>query len=130
VSPLSWAQTSSTSWTFPANTALANVTLTIQLPSVVARMDGRAPLRRGLPPVLWGLLLVPFAGRWRRKLGRLGQTMSLLLLLGMGAAVVAGVSGCGSSNGFFNQPQQTYPMNVTVSSGSLSHSSTITLTVE
>jgi hypothetical protein len=130
VSPLSWIQTSSTSWTYPANTPLANVVLAIKLPSVTARMDGRVPLRQDLPPVLWGLLLVPFAGRSRRKLSRLGQAMSVLLLLGMGCAVVAGVSGCGSSNGFFNQPQQTYTMNVTVSSGALSHSSTITLTVE
>jgi hypothetical protein len=93
-------------------------------------MDGRAPLRRNIPPVLWSLLLVPFAGRLRRKLNRLGQTISVLLLLGMGCVVVAGVSGCGSGNGFFNQPQKTYTMNVTVSSGALSHSSTITLTVE
>jgi hypothetical protein len=130
VSPLSWAQTTSTSWTYPANTPLTNVVLTIQLPSATARMDGKVPFGRDLPPVLWSLLLVPFVGRLRRKLSRLGQTMSVLLLLGMGCAMVAGVSGCGSSNGFFNQPQQTYKMNVTVSSGALSHSSTITLTVE
>jgi Bacterial Ig-like domain (group 3)/MBG domain (YGX type) len=130
VSPLSWTQTSGTSWNYPANTSLTNVVLTIQLPSATARTDGKVPFRRDLPPVLWGLLLFPFAGRLRRKLGRLGQTMSLLLLLAAGCAVVAGLSGCGSSNGFFNQPQQTYTMNVTVSSGALSHSSTITLTVE
>jgi hypothetical protein len=130
VSPLSWTQTSSTSWTYPAYTSLTNVALTIKLPSGTARTDGRVPLKQDLPPVLWGLLLVPFAGRWRRKLSRLGQTMSVLLLLGIGVAVVAGVSGCGSSNGFFNQPQKTYTMDVTVSSGALSHSSTITLTVE
>jgi hypothetical protein len=56
--------------------------------------------------------------------------MSVLLLLAAGCSVVAGVCGCGSGNGFFNQPQKTYTMNVTASSGALSHSSTITLTVE
>ena len=38
--------------------------------------------------------------------------------------------GCGSNNGLFAQAQRSYPMTVTVSSGSLSHTSTITLTVE
>jgi hypothetical protein len=130
VSPLSWTQTSSTSWTYPANTPLTNVALTIHLASATARMDGKVPFRRDIPPVLWALLLVPFSGRLRRKFSRLGQAMSVLLLLAAGCAVVAGVSGCGSGNGFFNQPQQTYTMNVTASSGGLSHSSTITLTVE
>jgi Bacterial Ig-like domain (group 3)/MBG domain (YGX type) len=130
LSPLSWAQTSSTSWTYPANIALTDVALTIHLASATARMDGKVPFRRAVPPVLWALLLIPFSGRLRRKFSRLGQTLSVLLLLAAGCAVVTGVSGCGSRNGFFNQPQQTYTMNVTVSSGALSHSSTITLTVE
>jgi hypothetical protein len=38
--------------------------------------------------------------------------------------------GCGGNSGFFAQAQRSYTMTVTVSSGSLSHTSTITLTVE
>jgi len=126
VSPASWAQTSTTSWTFPANTPLGNVAFTIQLPSASGRMDGTNPLRRGLP-VLWCLLLFPFTWSLRRRFSRLRQTLPMLLLLAIGLLVSAG---CGSSNGFFTQQSHTYTITETVSSGALTHSSTITLTVE
>jgi VCBS repeat-containing protein len=126
VSPASWAQTSATSWTYPANTPLTNVALTIQLPSGNARMDRTYPLRRELS-VLWCLLLFPFSWSLRRKFSRLPQTFSTLLLLALGLLVV---SGCGSGNGFFNQRSQTYTITTTVSAGALSHSATLTLTVE
>jgi hypothetical protein len=126
VSPVSWAQTSPTSWTYPANTTLSNVALTIQLPSGNGRMDGTNPLRRELP-LLWCLLLFPFTWSLRRRFRRVRQTLSMLLLLALGLLVSAG---CGSSNGFFNQRSQTYTITETVTSGALAHSATITLTVE
>jgi hypothetical protein len=57
-------------------------------------------------------------------------------LLGLSMVVVLKDSiekfprGCGSNSGFFAQAQRSYSMTVSVSSGSLSHASTITLTVE
>ena len=89
----------------------------------------RNRLLQNLPPILWGLLLVPFIERLRRKSRQLGQTTFALLLLA-GCAVTVGAIGCGSRNGFFAQPAKTYSMTETVTSGSLSHSATITLTVE
>ena len=130
ISPASWVQTSATSWTYPANTTLTNVELTIQLPSATASIDRKSQPGSSLPPVLWGLLLVPFTSRIRRKLSRLGNTISVLLLLAVACIVAAGVTGCGSSQGFFNQGPQTYNINETVTSGALSHSATFTLTVE
>jgi hypothetical protein len=51
-------------------------------------------------------------------------------LLGAGLAAVAGISACGTTSGFFSQQQKTYTVTVTGTSGALSHSSTVTLTVE
>jgi trimeric autotransporter adhesin len=43
---------------------------------------------------------------------------------------MAGLSGCGTNNGFFGQPSQTYTITVTATSGTLSHATTVTLTIE
>jgi sugar lactone lactonase YvrE len=126
VSPSSWVQTSSTSWTYPANTQLQNIALTIHLPSAVGRLDGPSGLRHDLP-LLWGLLLFPFVGGFDRRRSRLRKTLSMLFLLAIGLSVFVG---CGSSNGFFNQHAQTYTITGTVTAGALSHSTNITLTVE
>jgi hypothetical protein len=100
-----------------------------------ASLDPRHSPNRGIPPALWGILLLPFAGRLRRaRLARAGQKLSahcwLLLLLGAGIAATVGLSGCGSGNGFFGQQQGTYTLTVTASAGAVSHSTTVTLTVE
>jgi hypothetical protein len=88
-----------------------------------------APMRK-IPPVLWGILLLPFAGRMRRIGKRLGKTASILMLMVVGLTAGMALSGCGSQNGFFGQPQKTYNVTVTATSGTLSHSTNLTLTVE
>jgi sugar lactone lactonase YvrE len=119
--------------TLPAGSSLTNVTLSIQLPQVTASLDRNQPLQptnRQLPTVLWGILLLPFARRLRRASKRLRKGLSLLLLLAAGAAAVAGMSGCGSTNGYFGQSQQTYTVTITATSGNVSRSTTVSLTVE
>ena len=54
----------------------------------------------------------------------------LLWLLAAGGAAMAGLSGCGSGNGFFGQPQKTYNVTVTLTVGTLSRSTNLTLTVQ
>jgi sugar lactone lactonase YvrE len=130
VSPNSWTQLTGATWSFPANIALPATTLAIQTPLAVARLAPGSEFDRRLPPVLLGVLLLPFAGRLRRVAKRLGRTTSLLLMLAVGLAAMAGLSGCGSSSGFFAQHQQTYTVTITATSGTLSHSTTVLLTVE
>jgi hypothetical protein len=128
-----------------AGTGTTTVTLTIQIPQAGANnlaklLPSNAPRAPGsaipdklasrLAPLSLALLLLPFARRMRRAGKNMGRMMSVLLLLVVGLAAVAGMSGCGSTNGFFSQQQKTYTVKVTGTSGALSHFTTVTLTVE
>jgi len=104
--------------------------LSIKTPTVVARLEPETQLHRTLPPVALGLLLLPLAGMRRRLRKTLGRTIFTLLLLVAGASAMAGLSGCGTNSGFFGQPSQTYTMTVTATSGTLSHSTSVTLTIQ
>jgi hypothetical protein len=129
IGPSTWTRLTGTSWSFPANTVVPTLTLTVQLPPASVALDRGAPLGRMRPPLFLGILLLPFAAR-RRRAGRWpGRTLPMLLLLGAGAAALAGLSGCATS-GYFGQQQQTYNITVTATSGTLSHSTTVALTVE
>jgi hypothetical protein len=129
----SWTRLTGLSWQLPANTALTDVTLTFGVPLQTAtarRVEKPDARSRTLPPLLWGILLLPFAARLRRARKRLGGTICLLLLLTAGAAAMTGLNGCGGGNGFFAQPQKSYVVVVTVTTGSLSHSTNVMLTVQ
>jgi hypothetical protein len=130
ITPSAWTQLTSTSWSFPANTPLTNISLSIQLPSARSSLNQKDMPSRKLPLVFLGILLLPFVGRMRRTGRRLSRLLSILLLLIAGMTAMAGVSGCGSSTGFFAQAQKSYTVTATATAGTLSHSTTIMLTVE
>jgi hypothetical protein len=125
-----WARLTGTSWQLPSSTVLTDVSLTFVLAPQVANAGGSDAPRGGVPPLLWGVLLLPFAGKLRRCGKRMGRTIFWLWLLAAGAAAVTGLNGCASGNGFFGQPPKTYTVTVTVTAGTLSHSTNLTLTVE
>ncbi len=112
-----------------AGAGATNVSFTVSLPSQTAALQHAEPVR-GLMPVVLGMLLLPFARRMRRSAGRLRRIAAVLLLLVAGVAGVAGMTGCGASNGHVTQPQRIYKISVVATSGTLTHSATVTLIVE
>ena len=116
-----------------AGSGSTNVTLTVQLPPSTfaaesAEKHDSNPARR-LAPFALALLLLPFAGRMRK----VGMRMSwyVILLMAVGFSAMAGLTGCGTNgSGYFAQSPQTYTVTVTGTSGLLSHSTSVTLTVK
>ena len=81
VTPSSWTQSTGTTWTLPANTAMTgNTQLVILLPqttTAAAPAGGSSgTMATRLAPFTLALLLLPFATRLRRAGKRLGQTSS------------------------------------------------------
>jgi subtilase family serine protease len=114
----------------PAGSGTTTVMLTIQLPQTSTAGGIGSNIVGRLAQLSLTLLLIPFAGRLRRSGKRLVRIVSVLLLSIAGWAAMAGLSGCASLSGFLGQSPQTYTVTVTGTSGALSHSTTVTLTVE
>jgi hypothetical protein len=130
ITPSAWTQLTSTSWSFPANTALTAISLSIQLPSTMSSLNQKDLPRHKLPLAFLSILLLPFAGKMRRTGKKLSRMLWMLLLLIAGMTAMAGLSGCGSGTEFFSQAQKSYTVTATATSGTLKSSTTITLTVE
>jgi hypothetical protein len=123
--------------TLAAGAGPTSVTLTVQLPALNASLPGNGGnpfpgLDRHFYPLSLslGILFLPFAGRFRRSAGKLGGMSALLSLALLGISLIA-LAGCGAKNtGFLGTAPTNYPLTVTATSGSLSHSTTVNLTVQ
>ena len=114
--------------TLPAGSGTTTVALAITTSTnLIGFRDN--PFVRGMPFAL-ALLLLPFARRMRCTARRFRRAISLLLLIAVGAIVAAGISGCSAASGFFAQAPKVYSITATGTSGTLSHSTTVTLTIE
>jgi hypothetical protein len=96
----------------------ATSTMTVHVPGQTASV-----VFTSKTPLLLAALLLPFAAM-RRVRGKPHRLIALLVLLALGSAI-----GCGAG-GYFNQSQATYIITVTGTSGNLSRSTTVTLTVQ
>jgi Bacterial Ig-like domain (group 3)/MBG domain len=130
ITPSSWTQLTGTSWSFPAQTPLNTLTLTIQLAPASAGMKEDYPPLGKLPPILWGMLLLPFAVRMRRAGRRLSGIVFTLSFMAASLGALSILSGCARGNGFFGQQQSSYTVTVTATSGPLTRSTKLTLNVE
>jgi sugar lactone lactonase YvrE len=123
--------------TIPAGSGATNVTLAIQTTFASAHATPSAPFfDRTLSPAAFAVILLPFAGLLRRKVryrplspGSRRGVATLLFIFVCGAAV-ASLCGCGStSSGYLAQRSQTFTVTVTATSGTLSHATSVSLTV-
>ncbi len=94
----------------------------------VARLETRP--RRGshlLPPIAFAAVFAPLA--FFRRRSRLKLTLCLLLLT---AGASLGLTGClsDSSSGYYAPTPHTYPLTITATSGQLTHTVGVSLTVE
>jgi len=110
-----------------ANAGKQTVSMTIHTSATSAAVQQPAVGRKLRTMALAFLLLPLFGARSLRRQGRrLGGFICLLLLALAGTAATATLTGCGAQYNDVN-PQQSYTLTVTATSGSMQHASTVTL---
>ena len=106
-----------------ANSATTNLTLKVTPHSIAALERGEQQRPgRDAPALALGLLLLPLAGRLRRA----GRRWLLAAVLAWSAAMAMGISACTGVT-YTSHP---YTLTVTGQSGNLSHTATVTVTIQ
>jgi hypothetical protein len=115
--------------TAAAGAGATNLTLTVVTAQALVsnRPEG---LARKLAPLSLAFLLLPLFG-FRRSRKAWQRYLSVLLLLVGGLAATSSLSGCTASpSGYFGQAPKTFTITVTGTAGALTHSTSVTLTIE
>ncbi len=112
----------------PAGGGATPMTLVVTTTNSLAQLSRHGDRWMGLTVPL---LLLPFAGfkRTRDVVERPRRRPRLLLLVLLVTGVLGTLTGCGAG-GFFGTSPQTYNIVVTATSGSVSHTQSVTLTVQ
>jgi sugar lactone lactonase YvrE len=106
-----------------------DVLVAVHLSPSTARLEtSPLPFRTGAP-LCFGLLLLPFTRKLRRRARKL-RALLLLAVFAASMAGMAGLSGCGGSTGYFTSPPKTYTITVTATCEGVSSSTQVLLTVE
>jgi hypothetical protein len=114
--------------TVAAGFSATNVTMTVTVSNSAAIHSRPFPFGTGVLPLALGLILLPF-GRMQRKSS---QRFFRLVCITIGSTALFGVLACSSGGGGGSKSTptpQSYSLTVTAASGSLSHSTTLNLTV-
>jgi hypothetical protein len=113
--------------TLPAGGSAANVTITIQVPASAAALRMASVIGSGMAPMLAGILLLPLGAVRRRSGGRAFIVSGgLFVLLTLGALI-----GCGNNTYARPTPQPTtYTITLTATSGTVTNSTALQLTVQ
>jgi large repetitive protein len=115
----------------PAGSGSTPLGFTITPPANhVARLEHQPqhPGSRTLAPIAFAAIFAPLA--FFRRRSRLGVTICLALIA---TAASLGLTGCGlgdTSAGYYSPQPHTYPITITATSGSLTHTVAVNLTVE
>jgi hypothetical protein len=112
-----------------AGAGATDVSLKVLVASQTAPIHSSGLLLK-LSPVMAGMLLLPFSGKFRRAAGKHQRAVRLLLLF-LATTSLAGIMACGggSSSTSGNGPK-IYTLTVTGASGTDSHTTILTLTVQ
>jgi hypothetical protein len=105
-----------------ASSSTTNVILEVFLPGKSAMQPPPAPFGGRSLPVALGLFLLPLAGRMRKTAHRFHRVAVLALA---GAVLALGLTGCQ-----ITYTPQSFPLTITATSGTLSHSTTVNIIVK
>jgi hypothetical protein len=114
----------------PAGSGATNVALTVSTASSSLAVNRGTDTEEMWASPLLGLLLLGFClSAWRKERHIVPRLCTLVLLIGS-VAVLMGMAGCGYSTGYLGQEPAGYKISVMGTSGALSHSANLTLTVQ
>ncbi|HEX6503546.1 MAG TPA: Ig-like domain repeat protein [Terriglobales bacterium] len=114
--------------TITAGAGATNVTVAVQVPATSATFGHFTAWALGLAYPLLGMLTLPF-GIENRRLSRKRVLFAVLLFFAVASS--AGILGCGAARVAAPPPQpRNYSITVTAASGTVSQSTTLTLTVQ
>ena len=113
--------------TLAAGSSATNVTLAIQVPTQTASLRNNHLLALQSSSILLGILLLPFSERMSRLLAKRACTITVLPVA-LALTALGALAGCNSGSTPTHQPVNC-TLTVIATSGTLTHSTALTLTV-